>query len=109
MKGISLATVTQAILQTLGSMIKVARKERKMSQADLAQRISISRYTLMAIEKGDPKVAIGAVFEAAYIVGIPLLAENKEQLATLNKNLAHITSLLPQRIKKGHEFLDDNF
>lgn len=42
----------------------------------------------MYLEKGNPKVAIGIVFEAAAIVGVPLLAEDLEGLQKLGYLLA---------------------
>lgn len=63
----------------------------------------------MAIEKGDPKVAIGVVFEAATIVGIPLLADNNQELQKLERTLASFIAVLPKRVRLKNEPTDDNF
>ena len=90
-------------------MIKLARLERGMTQTMLAQRINISRYSVIAIEKGDPKVAVGVVFEAAAIVGVPLLAEDKQGLQKLEHTVASFNALLPKRIRRKNEPIDDKF
>lgn len=93
----------------MGELIRVARTERGFSQNNLAQRLNVSRYSIMAIEKGDPKVAIGMVFEAATIVGIPLLAGNDQELQKLERTLASFTAVLPKRVRLKNEPTDDNF
>ena len=46
-------------LRKLGRDIRDARRRRRIPAAIAAQRASISRTTLVKIEKGDPGVAIG--------------------------------------------------
>ena len=50
---------TEKILAQTGEQIKLARLRRKLSTELVAERASISRATLWAIEKGSPSVAIG--------------------------------------------------
>lgn len=50
---------TEKILAQMGEQIKLARLRRKLSTELIAERASISRATLWAIEKGSPSVAIG--------------------------------------------------
>jgi DNA-binding XRE family transcriptional regulator len=90
-------------------MIKVARTERGLSQSNLAQRLNISRYSIMALEKGSPTVAVGIVFEAAVIVGIPLFAEDTRTVQQLKQSMTHFNALLPQRVRHKNEPIDDNF
>lgn len=90
-------------------MIKTARLEKGLSQDNLAKRINISRYSVMAIEKGDPKVSIGIVFEAASIVGVPLFAESEQELQKLNTITSGYNSLLPKRVRHKKRPVDDNF
>ena len=58
-KTVRLMPKTQEILETMGEQIKMARLRRKLSVAMVAERASISRATLWAVEKGSPSVAIG--------------------------------------------------
>lgn len=98
---------THQIIQTFGQMIRLARLERKMPQVELAERIGVSRQTVSAIEQGDPKVGVGIVFEAAYIVGIPLLASDRSTLDQLSTVVAGLATLLPQRTNGIKEVSDD--
>lgn len=52
----------QKILDTLGENIKLARKRRKLTTQQLAERAAIDRVTLRAIEHGSPSVAMGSYF-----------------------------------------------
>lgn len=90
-------------------MIKLARTERGFSQHNLAQRLNVSRYLVMAIEKGSPTVTIGVVFEAAAILGIRLLAEDALALQKLESTIASFNAILPKRVRLKNEPVDDNF
>lgn len=104
-----LSSSTLSVLNTLGAMIKAARLERGMSQAELSRRLGVSRYTVIALEKGDPKVGVGTVFEAATIVGIPLLADDQRALNKLATTVANLTSILPERGRRKKVALKDDF
>jgi transcriptional regulator with XRE-family HTH domain len=105
-KKMSLSKVNKIALSTLGQMVKAARLERTLSQADLAARLNVSRYTIMALERGNPKVSIGAVFEAAYIVGIPLLDDDLQKTSA---NISHLVTILPKRARRKKQEVDDDF
>jgi transcriptional regulator with XRE-family HTH domain len=105
----SLSTITKVSLRILGEMIKCARLERRMSQKDLAERLNRSRYTVMAIEKGDPEVAIGVVFEAATIVGVRLLGDDTKSIQKLSNTVSHLMTVLPKKAKKSKKEIDDDF
>ncbi len=104
---LSISTVN--VLRVFGEMIQVARRERRMSQQSLAERIGVSRQTVSAIEKGDSKVSVGAVFEAATVVGVPLLAESKKDLQQLSTVVSGLASLLPERTHNRKVEIDDDF
>ncbi len=80
-----------------------------MSQSELARRLGVSRLTVRAIEKGAPTVALGTVFEAAVIVGIPLLAGNPRELDQLATSIAAIARVLPERGRGKNQIVDDDF
>ena len=100
---------TRRTLKILAAMIAAARKERKMSQSELAQRLGVSRLTVRAIEQGGSTVAIGTVFEAAVTVGIPLLAEDKKEQDRLATSIAAIARVLPERGRGRNQVVDDDF
>ena len=107
LKSLFLSATTKTALGVLGQLIKGARLERSMSQVELAERIGVSRHTVMAIEKADPKVAIGAVLEAATILGVPLLADDTQGLNKLAGTVANLATLLPARSKRKVVLNDD--
>jgi len=60
----------QKILDQLGENIKLARKRRKLTTVQVAERADIVRTTLYQIEKGNPSVAIGAYFNVLRVLGL---------------------------------------
>jgi len=60
----------QRILLAMGNNIRLARKRRKLTSIQVAERADISRNTLYLIEKGNPGVSIGAVFNALRALGL---------------------------------------
>ncbi len=104
---LSLSVISQTALGVLGQLIKVARLERRLSQVELAERVGVSRHTIIAIEKADPRVAIGAVLETAAVLGVPLLAEDTAGLNKLVNTVASLTTLLPARSKRKTQLNDD--
>src|SRR5437879_12393955 len=57
-------------LRKLGRDIRDARRRRRIPAAIAAQRASISRTTLVKIEKGDPGVAIGIYATVLFVLGM---------------------------------------
>jgi transcriptional regulator with XRE-family HTH domain len=58
------------ILGQMGEHIKLARKRRKLSVIQVAERAGIARSTLYLIEKGDPSVSFGAYFNVLRVLGL---------------------------------------
>jgi len=57
-------------LRKLGRDIRDARRRRRIPATIAAQRASISRTTLVKIEKGDPGVAIGIYATVLFVLGM---------------------------------------
>ena len=60
----------QQILTSLGENIKLARKRRKLTTVQVAERAGIDRSTLYQIEKGNPRVSLGAYFNVFRVLGL---------------------------------------
>ena len=101
--------VTRDVLTLLGGHIRLGRKQRKMSEADLAARVGIARSTLQLIEKGHPKVEIGLVFEAATLVGVPLFVDEPSRLASEQSRIDDKLALLPQSVRAPRSKVKDDF
>ena len=93
----------------LGGLIRVARKERKITLQEMADRAGISRGLLQRIEKGSLKCEIGVVFEVATIVGVKLFEAEKTTLANHIRHTEEKLVLLPKSIRKKTKVVDDDF
>jgi len=60
----------QKVLEQVGENIKLARKRRKFTTVQVAERAGIDRKTLYWIEKGDPGVTLGAYFNVLRVFGL---------------------------------------
>ena len=58
------------VLEKMGENIKIARKRRKLTTTQVAERAAISRSTLYLIESGNPSVAMGAYFNVLRVLGL---------------------------------------
>lgn len=60
----------QRVLEQLGENIKLARKRRRLTTIQVAERAGIDRSTLYEIEKGTPSVSLGAYFNTLRVLGL---------------------------------------
>lgn len=60
----------QKILEQLGENIKLARKRRKLTTLQVAERAGIARNTLYLLEKGSPSVSLGALFNVLRVLNL---------------------------------------
>jgi hypothetical protein len=86
-------------LLKLGHDIRDARRRRRIPSAVAAARASVSRMTLLKVEKGDPGVAMGTYATVLFVLGL------SERLAEVADPAQDTTGLrleaehLPQRIR----------
>jgi transcriptional regulator with XRE-family HTH domain len=100
---------TREATELLGKFIKLERKERRMSEDDLAGRAGITRRTLQRIERGDPRCAIGLYFELAVLVGVKLFeTDDRTTFATRLDRVNDKLAVLPSRIRSSGR-VDDEF
>lgn len=94
---------TRDAARLLGHSIQLARKELRLTEKSLAERVGISRATLQKIEKGDLKCEIGIVFETAAIVGIRLfdveLLGSAPAFSSKIESMQDKIALLPKTIR----------
>lgn len=60
----------QKIMGQVGENIKLARKRRKLTTIQVAERADINRATLYQVEKGNPSVSMGAYFNVMRVLGL---------------------------------------
>lgn len=85
-------------MKDLGSELRLARKRRLWTLADLSKKMSVSAPTLIALEKGELTVSVGVLVSALWILGLD------SELRTLARPLDAegielMNSRLPKRIR----------
>jgi len=65
-----LLPTTSKILNRLGENLRLARKRRKLTSAQVAERAGIARSTLQLIEKGEPGVAMSSYLQVLFVLGL---------------------------------------
>ena len=95
--------------ELLGEQIRAGRRGRRWSQRELAERAGITPGTLIKIERGDPSVRLGTVFEVASLAGVALFHADRSRLTLdLDRTRAR-SALLPERIRPREGELKDEF
>jgi transcriptional regulator with XRE-family HTH domain len=95
--------------QLLGAQIRLARRERRWSQQELADRAGIRRETLRKIERGDLSVGLGTAFEVAALTSVPLFQEDRSRLKIDLDRTRDRSALLPQRVRTRRGDAKDDF
>lgn len=96
-------------LALMGNQIREGRIAANFTADALAQRAGISRSLLQRIEKGDPGCTIGAVFEVAAILGIPLFEADFKILTTRLGYSNEKQTLLPKAVRPSGKAVKDDF
>lgn len=91
--------MTTRAVTALGSLIAAGRRQRGWTAAELGERLGVSAPTVTRIEKGDPGVAVGTVFEAALLVGVRLFDVEPNELARVARDAEQRLALLPSRVR----------
>lgn len=108
-----LPLAVRQVLKELGELIALGRKERKFTQAELAERVGVSRMTIVRIERGAPEVAVGHYLTSAWILGLPILAWSDfagvRSESSLVPFLENLRRQLPQRIRTENKALNNEF
>jgi len=104
----AMTTAAREAARLLGQRIREGRLERRWSQANLADRLGVTRVTVRKIETGDPTVKLGTVFEAAVLVGVPLFSEDPARRGAEVARVSGRLALLPSRARPKVS-VDDDF
>lgn len=96
-------------VRLLGLQTASARKRRRMTARELCERARIDEKTLRKIERGDPTVTIGTVFEVAGLVGVSLFAPDPTELPVIIRREEDRLALLPGRVVDVRNQVDNDF
>lgn len=87
-------------LYKLGSDISLARRSRRISAADFAAQMGVSRATLQRLEAGDAGCSLNTLAGALHAIGrLDLLADLLDQTKD-DVGLMVMRQSVPQRIKR---------
>ncbi len=75
--------------------LRVLRAERNWSQADLAERLEVSRQTVNAIETGKYDPSLPLAFKIARVFGLPIEAIFQEE--TQSEGVQSQTHSIPRQ------------
>ncbi len=98
--------VSKEAVTVLGEYVRAARLRRRWTVATLAERAGVSTQTISKIERGDPSVSIGTVFEAASLLDVELFG-GQEGLA--KRMVRRELALLPERGRSVNRTADNDF
>jgi len=99
---------TRDAARLLGLEIARARRARRWSAAELAERAGVSHVTVRSAEKGALSVSIGTVFEIATVLGVDLFGTPEEVQGLLARGRDRL-ALLPASVRQTQTDLDDDF
>lgn len=103
----ALTPATTEAIHTLATSIRSARIRKRWTVRQLAERIGVSHATVTAIEAGKPSVAIGTVFEAATLVGVPMFSTSESERHVHSALKRAELALLPATVRSRP--VDDEF
>ena len=69
---------TERRAEALGERLRLARLRRRMSLAELAARVGVTRHTLSRLERGDLSASLGVLAQVLAVLG---LEEDLDRLA----------------------------
>ena len=87
-------------LQKLGRELALARRKRRISTADMAGRLFVSRDTLWRLERGDPTVSLGTLATALFVLQLHDRFADLAAPATDELALSLDERRLPKRIRR---------
>ncbi len=97
----------EALVQ-LGEQIRLARKRRRWTIAELAKKIGVSSPTIIALEKGEPTVSVGVLVSTLWTLGL-----ETELLNLANPNdiegIKMMNTRLPKKIRTRKWTLVNDF
>lgn len=60
----------------IGALIRDHRKQQKLDQADLAQRIGVNRRWVVEVERGKPRAEVGLILKALQALGLTVAIDS---------------------------------
>src|ERR1700710_3034810 len=93
--------------QLLGARIQLARRERRWTLQELADRAGVTAVTMRKVERGDPSVRLGVAFEAATLTGVALFDPGPSRRRLEVERVDDRLAVLPRLVRRRQ--VDDDF
>jgi transcriptional regulator with XRE-family HTH domain len=100
--------VTVEAARLLGARVRLARRERRWTVQELADRVGVTHVTMRKVERGDLTVGLGVALEAAAVAGVPLFHEDRSRRLLERARVDDRLALLPQLVRRPVQ-VDDDF
>ena len=91
----------------LGARIQLARRQRRWTLQELADRAGVTAVTMRKVERGDPSVRLGVAFEAAALTGVPLFDPDPARRRLEADRVDDQLAILPRLVRRRK--IDDDF
>lgn len=101
--------ITLVALELFAAQLEAARREQRMTQAELAERVGVSINTIKSVLRGKPQAAMGTAFECASVLGVPLFDEEPARKVVILNELRARLKLLPKAGRGQRGNIDDDF
>lgn len=98
---------TNEAMRLLGAQVTEARRARRWSVEELAERVGASHPTIRKVERGDPSVGLGVAFEAATVLGVPLFGDDDDRRSVEAARLRDRLTALPDRARRPGKVSND--
>jgi transcriptional regulator with XRE-family HTH domain len=95
----------KALAAAIGQRLRIARKRRRLTQAELGARAGINRLTVRKVEAGEVQTAIGAYVAMTWALGLDKQLD--ELFASDPEGEALERARLPQRVREGSTDKDE--
>jgi DNA-binding XRE family transcriptional regulator len=102
MRRVSIPDPVATQLKDLGERLRLARKRREWTVAELAKRLGVNRETVSALESGAPGTSVGVLAGALWVMDLPGL----DRLAASTEDLHGMAlerARAPRRVRKRRE------
>lgn len=97
--GAIVPTPVARALVKLGHDLSLARRRRRLTQESMAERIQTSVATLRRMEKGDPRIPVGTIAQAFFVLGELNKITGMLDTSTDDIGLSLMNEQLPQRVR----------
>jgi transcriptional regulator with XRE-family HTH domain len=101
------SNLTIEAARLLGRRVSEARRDRRWTIEELAERVGVSYVTMRKVERGDLSVGLGVAFEAATVLGIPLFSDDAARRRLEAQRTEDRLAVLPKTVRKPRRVRDD--